>query len=183
MSDNGFVLGEHGLIDKRHAYEESMRVPMLVYAPGMVAPGTTIETMVRNIDIAPTLLEMAGARSRHQIDGRSVLGAIRGESVASPGEMLYEYYWEYAFPHTPTTFALRGDRYKYIFYHGVWDINELYDLKTDPSERFNLINMPAMQDTVNAMRDRLFTKLESTGGMQIPVRRGTWQAAERKKLP
>jgi N-acetylglucosamine-6-sulfatase len=183
MSDNGFVLGEHGLIDKRHAYEESMRVPMLVYAPGMVAPGTTIETMVRNIDIAPTLLEMAGARSRHQIDGRSVLGAIRGESVASPGEMLYEYYWEYAFPHTPTTFALRGDRYKYIFYHGVWDINELYDLKTDPSERFNLINMPAMQDTVNAMRDRLFTRLESTGGMQIPVRRGTWQAAERKKLP
>jgi N-acetylglucosamine-6-sulfatase len=183
MSDNGFVLGEHGLIDKRHAYEESMRVPMLVYAPGMVAPGTTIETMVRNIDIAPTLLEMAGARSRQPIDGRSVLGAIRGQSVAAPGEMLYEYYWEYAFPHTPTTFALRGDRYKYIYYHGVWDVNELYDLRTDPQERVNLINMPAMQDTVNAMRDRLFTQLETTNGMQIPVRRGTWQAAERKRLP
>jgi len=75
MSDNGFVLGEHGLIDKRHAYEESIRVPMLIYAPGMVAPGTTIETMVRNIDIAPTLLELAGARARHPIDGRSVLPA------------------------------------------------------------------------------------------------------------
>ena len=183
MSDNGFVLGEHGLIDKRHAYEESIRVPMLVYAPGMVAPGTTIETMVRNIDIAPTLLELTGATSRHTMDGRSVLPAIRGQSMASGGEMLYEYYWEYAFPHTPTTFALRGDRYKYIYYHGLWDTNELYDLRTDPAERVNLINVPMVQDTVNAMRDRLFTKLETTGGMQIPVRRGTWQAAERKKLP
>lgn len=183
MSDNGFVLGEHGLIDKRHAYEESIRVPMLVYAPGMVAPGTTIETMVRNIDIAPTLLELAGAHATKPIDGRSVLSAIRGERMTSPGEMLYEYYWEYAFPHTPTTFALRGDRYKYIYYHGVWDISELYDLQTDPEERVNLINVPSLRDTVNAMRDRLFDKLEATGGMQIPLRRGNWQAAERKILP
>ena len=183
MSDNGFVLGEHGLIDKRHAYEESIRVPMLIYAPGMVAPGTTIETMVRNIDIAPTLLELTGASSRHTMDGRSVLPAIRGQPMASGGEMLYEYYWEYAFPHTPTTFALRGNRYKYIYYHGLWDTNELYDLRTDPGEQVNLISVPMVQDTVNAMRDRLFTKLETTGGMQVPVRRGTWQAAERKKLP
>jgi N-acetylglucosamine-6-sulfatase len=183
MSDNGFVLGEHGLIDKRHAYEESIRVPMLIYAPGMVRPGTTIETMVRNIDIAPTLLELAGARARHLIDGRSVLPAIRGERMPSAGEMLYEYYWEYAFPHTPTTFALRGDRYKYIYYHGVWDTNELYDLQTDPEERVNLIGIPTSQDTVNAMRERLFTRLETTGGMQVPVRRGNWQAAERKILP
>jgi N-acetylglucosamine-6-sulfatase len=182
-SDNGFVLGEHGLIDKRHAYEESMRVPMLLYAPGLVAPGTTIETMVRNIDIAPTLLELAGAHSRHVMDGRSVLTAVRGGRMASPGEMLYEYYWEYAFPHTPTTFSLRGDRYKYIYYHGVWDISELYDLQTDPQERVNLIDVPALQDTVSAMRDRLFGKLEETGGMQIPLRRGNWQAAERRNLP
>lgn len=158
-------------------------MPMLVYAPGMVAPGTTIETMVRNIDIAPTLLELAGAQARHTIDGRSVLGALRGAPMRSPDELLYEYYWEYAFPHTPTTFALRGDRYKYIYYHGVWDLNELYDLRTDPDERFNLINMPSVRDTVTAMRGRLFTRLEQTGGMQIPIRRGDWQAAERKKLP
>ena len=182
-SDNGFMLGEHGLIDKRQAYEESIRVPMLLYAPGFLAPGSTISTMVRNIDIAPTMLELAGARSAHPMDGRSVLPALRGERMASPGELLYEYYWEYAFPHTPTTFALRGDRYKYIYYHGVWDLSELYDLETDPQERFNLLGMPAMQDTVRAMRGRLFDRLQATGGMQVPLRRGDWQAGERRRLP
>ena len=49
--------------------------------------------------------------------------------------LLYEYYWEYNFPQTPTTFALRGKRYKFIQYHGIWDIDELYDLKNDPARR------------------------------------------------
>jgi N-acetylglucosamine-6-sulfatase len=178
-SDNGFVLGEHGLIDKRHAYEESMRVPMVAYAPGMIRAGDTISHMVRNIDIAPTILALAGVEQTWDMDGASVLRALQGGTPAAAGEMLYEYYWEYAFPHTPTTFALRGDRYKFIFYHGIWDTNELYDLQTDPREQFNLIHMPAMQDTVRAMRRRLFDKLEATDGMRIPLRRGDWQAAER----
>ena len=179
-SDNGFVLGEHGLIDKRHAYETSMRVPMVAYAPGMITPGDTITQMVRNIDIAPTILALAGVQPEWQMDGQSVLPALRGEQVPSPGELLYEYYWEYAFPHTPTTFALRGDRFKYIFYHGIWDTNELYDLNADPMERYNLIDSPLMQDTVRAMRTRLFDRLQATQGMQVPVRRGDWQAGERK---
>jgi N-acetylglucosamine-6-sulfatase len=180
MGDNGFVLGEHGLIDKRHAYEESMRVPMLVWAPGFIAAGGTITAMVRNIDVAPTLLELAGAQSSVSMDGHSVLPALRGEPMTAAVELLYEYYWEYAFPHTPTTFALRGDRYKYIFYHGVWDTNELYDLQADPEERDNLIGSPGLQGIVAEMRDRLFGRLEATDGMRIPVRRGSWQAAERK---
>ena len=182
MSDNGFVLGEHGLIDKRHAYEESIRVPMLAWAPGWIDPGSTVETLVRNIDVMPTILDLAGARAprEHVVDGRSVLPALRGQQLASPGELLYEYYWEYAFPHTPTTFALRGDRWKYIWYHGVWDTSELYDIANDPQERFNLLNVPMLADTVRVMRDRLFDRLEATDGMQIPVRRGNWQAAERK---
>ena len=182
MSDNGFVLGEHGLIDKRHAYEESIRVPMLAWAPGWIAPGSTVETLVRNIDVMPTLLELAGARAprEHVLDGRSVLPALRGQRLASPGELLYEYYWEYAFPHTPTTFALRGDRWKYIYYHGVWDTSELYDLASDPQERVNLLHVPMLADTVTSMRDRLFDRLEATDGMQVPVRRGNWQAAERE---
>lgn len=178
-SDNGFVLGEHGLIDKRHAYEESMRVPMVAYAPGMIAAGDTIPHMVRNIDIAPTILALAGVEQAWDMDGTSVLRALQGGPPSAAGEMLYEYYWEYAFPHTPTTFALRGDRYKFIFYHGIWDTNELYDLQSDPKEMFNLIHMPAMQDTVRSMRRRLFDKLEATDGMRIPLRRGDWQAAER----
>ncbi|MGH7529788.1 MAG: sulfatase family protein [Gemmatimonadales bacterium] len=180
MGDNGFLLGEHGLIDKRNAYEESIRIPMLAYAPGWIAPGTRVESMVRNIDIAPTVLDLAGARAPWTVDGRSVLGALRGGAGDTlTGELLYEYYWEYAFPHTPTTLALRGDRFKYILYHGVWDTRELYDLVADPEERVNLIDDPAHQDTVRALHDRLWKRLIATDGMRIPLRRGDWQAAER----
>jgi N-acetylglucosamine-6-sulfatase len=181
MGDNGFLLGEHGLIDKRNAYEESMRVPMLAYAPGLIKPASKVTTVVRNIDVAPTILELAGAPSEHEVDGRSFLPALRGEQTGKEGEFLYEYYWEYAFPHTPSTFALRGDRYKYIFYHGVWDLNEFYDLETDPRERRNLINVPSYQKQIEQMRTRLFDRLEQTGGMQVPMRRGNWQAAERRR--
>jgi N-acetylglucosamine-6-sulfatase len=180
MSDNGFSLGEHGLIDKRHAYEESIRIPMLAWAPGFIAPGSTVKDMVRNIDVAPTILALAGVDRPADMDGRSVLGALRGEPSGEPVELLYEYYWEYAFPHTPTVFALRGPRYKYIYYHGVWDLNELYDLQTDSLEQHNLIEVPALQERIRDMRHRLFDRLEASGGMRIPLRRGDWQAAERK---
>ena len=182
MSDNGFMLGEHGLIDKRQAYEESIRIPMLAYAPGFVPAGAKLTGMVRNIDIAPTVLELAGVPKPDAMDGRSVLSVLRGEASASEEELLYEYYWEYAFPHTPTVFALRDGRYKYIYYHGVWDTNELYDLETDPAERFNLIDLPAYREQVARLRDRMWDRLEQTGGMLIPLKRaGVWQAAERKR--
>jgi arylsulfatase A-like enzyme len=179
MSDNGFSLGEHGLIDKRHAYEESIRIPVIAWGPGFVPEGVTSTDMVRNIDIAPTILELAGVSPTRPVDGRSVLPVLRGERMESPGELLYEYYWEHAFPQTPTTFALRGERFKYIYYHGVWDTQELYDLTNDPRERHNLIDLPEYKDTVRAMRTRLWDKLEETGGMQMPLRRGDWQACER----
>jgi N-acetylglucosamine-6-sulfatase len=181
MGDNGFLLGEHGLIDKRNAYEESMRVPLLAYAPGWIAPGTEITQLVRNIDVAPTILEIAGIPVPEEMDGHSVLPVLTGGEIPQEPEMLYEYYWEYAFPHTPTTLALREDRFKYIFYHGVWDVNELYDLQNDPREMFNLIDVPAYRDEVNRMRQRLFERLESTDGMVIPLKpAGTFQAAERE---
>lgn len=182
MGDNGFLLGEHGLIDKRNAYEESIRVPMLAWAPGFIEPGTTITSQVRNIDIAPTILEMAGASmpEEYTVDGRSFLPALQSQPEETDRAFLYEYYWEYPFPHTPTVFALRDDRYKYIFYHGVWDTNELYDLQADPQERHNLIDVPAYQDRIQDMRERLWKRLEATGGMQIPLRpSGGWQAGER----
>jgi arylsulfatase A-like enzyme len=168
------------LIDKRHAYEESIRVPMLVWAPGFIAPGLKMSELVRNIDVAPTILELAGVPKPGDMNGRSVLNPLRGRSGLEPVELLYEYYWDYAFPHTPTVFALRGDRYKYIYYHGIWDLDEFYDLTTDSLEQHNLIRMPAHQERIRAMRDRLFDHLQATDGMQIPIRRGDWQAAERK---
>jgi N-acetylglucosamine-6-sulfatase len=180
MSDNGFMLGEHGLIDKRHAYEESMRIPMLAYAPGLIPPGSKVRQIVRNIDIAPTMMELAGAPVPTTMEGRSVLAALRGDPVTWEGEMVYEYYWEYGFPHTPTTLALRGDRYKFIYYPGVWDTQELYDLERDPKERHNLIDAPEHQDRIRAMRTRLWDVLEQAGAMSTPLRRGTTQQNRRK---
>ena len=186
LGDNGFLLGEHGLIDKRNAYEESMRIPMLAYAPGFIAPGSTIDPLVRNIDIAPTILELANASTSIEMDGSSFLSLLGGaaeEATADGRDFLYEYYWEHAFPHTPTTFALRGDRYKYIYYHGVWDVNELYDLQNDPNEMFNLIHMPEHRPIVDRMRNQLFDRLEEADAMRVPMRRGSWQAGERLLLP
>lgn len=182
MGDNGFLLGEHGLIDKRNAYEESIRVPMLAWAPGYVEPGSSVESLVRNIDVAPTILSLTDASGAEMsIDGSSFLNLLRGQA-SSTGDgnraFLYEYYWEHAFPHTPTTFALRGDRYKYIYYHGVWGQNELYDLETDPNEQSNLISVPAYQERVDSMRTRLFDRLEAEDAMTVPMRRGDWQAGE-----
>jgi len=179
MGDNGFMLGEHGLIDKRQAYEESMRVPMLAYAPGLIEPGSVTGDFVRNIDVAPTVLDIMNLDVPEEMDGRSVLPVLRGQAAAWDDELLYEYYWEYAFPHTPTVLALRDSRFKFIFYHGVWDQNELYDLEADPKEQFNLIGLPAYRERADAMRDRLFDLLEETDGMQIPLRRAGWQADER----
>ena len=180
MGDNGFLLGEHGLIDKRNAYEPSIRVPMLAWAPGFIAPGTTTDALVRNIDVAPTVLALTGTAADAPIDGTSILPLLRGDTAAADRAFLYEYYWEHAFPHTPTTFALRDDRFKFIYYHGVWDRNELYDLETDPDERYNLIDVPAFRDTAAAMQRRLFDLLEADDAMAVPLRRGSWQAGERE---
>ncbi|MDT0631009.1 sulfatase [Rubrivirga sp. S365] len=199
LGDNGFLLGEHGLIDKRNAYEESIRIPFLAWSPGFVPAGSRVDGLVRNLDIAPTLLEMTRTTSPIDMDGTSFLGLLANaesgaatppdaaplptdplQAAGDPGrEFLYEYYWEYAFPHTPTTFALRGDRYKYITYHGVWDTSELYDLQADPREQVNLINVPTLKPIADAMRRRLFDRLEADDAMRVPMRRGNWQAAER----
>src|SRR5690606_4116094 len=81
MGDNGFAFGEHGLIDKRTAFEWSMRVPMLVHYPADVKPATTVDGIVANIDVAPTLLEAAGLETPAHMDGRSLLPLLREESV------------------------------------------------------------------------------------------------------
>jgi N-acetylglucosamine-6-sulfatase len=169
MGDNGFQFGEHGLIDKRTAYEESMRVPMLAYCPELIKPGTVVKEVVANIDVAPTLLEAAGLTAPSHMDGKSFLPLLQGKQVAWRDGLLYEYYWERNFPHTPTIHALRGDRYKYIHYHGIWDTDELYDLQTDSLETRNLIRSQAHQEIVKGMNRQLFEMLRKTGGMYIPL--------------
>lgn len=174
MGDNGFSFGEHGLIDKRHAYEESMRVPLLVWAPGMVKPNSVIEQNIMNVDLAPTFLELAGISKPSQMQGYSFADILKGRNVSwSRDKVFYEYYWEAAFPQTPTTFAIRTDRYKYIYYNGIWDINELYDLQADPYEMNNLVRDTTFRKTGTELRDELFNWLQQTGGLQIPLKKAS----------
>jgi N-acetylglucosamine-6-sulfatase len=169
MGDNGFAFGEHGLIDKRTAFDWSMRVPMLVYAPGLVTPGQQIDRVVANIDIAPTMLDLAGTARPSHMQGESMLPILRDQKAPWRTSLLYEYYWEWSFPQTPTQFALRGERYKYVFTHGVWDVDMFFDLQADPQESRNLADDPAHQKTIQAMRAELFGMLEKTGGLKIPL--------------
>ena len=185
MGDNGFAFGEHGLIDKRTAYEESMRVPLLVQCPELFRAGTVVGEVVANIDIAPTILEAAGLSAPNDMDGRSFLPLAEGRPTPWRTHLLYEYYWEWAFPHTPTIFALRGDRYKYIHYYGLWDINELYDMKADPREARNLIGSPEHQEVVKELREQLYETMEKTQGLYIPLKPARWgqQNLRRKDGP
>lgn len=169
LGDNGFMFGEQGLIDKRAAYEASMRIPFLVQCPELFKGGTVLTQMVANIDIAPTMLEVAGAKPPSTMDGRSLLALARSPQPPWRDALLYEYYWERNFPQTPTQHALRTDRYKYIRYHGLWDSDELYDLARDPQETRNLARQPEHAKTVRDLNVRLFEMLAESNGLYIPL--------------
>jgi N-acetylglucosamine-6-sulfatase len=171
MGDNGFQFGEHGLIDKRNAYEASVRVPLLAWAPGIIKAGSVIQQMILNIDLAPTFLDIAGITKPSQMQGQSFLPLLKGQNILWRNKVFYEYYWEQAFPQTPTTFAVRGDRYKYISYNGIWDINELFDLQNDPYEMNNLIREKSMEKVGLQLRNDLNNWLEETNGLQIPLKK------------
>ncbi|MEM7146762.1 MAG: sulfatase [Verrucomicrobiota bacterium] len=172
LGDNGFLFGEHGLIDKRCAYEASMRIPMIMQSPGQVPAGTVVDQIVANIDVAPTLLQIAGLEPPAHMDGASFLTLAEGKPDPNWRDgLLYEYLWERNYPQTPTTHAVRTDQYKYIRYHGVWDTDELYDLHADPDETQNLINSPDHQEIATRLNQQLFDLLESSHGDSIPLQR------------
>lgn len=171
MGDNGFAWGEHGLIDKRQFYEESVRVPLLVRAPGVIKGGLQIEQLVQNVDIAPSILDCAGLKKTEKMVGYSFLPLLRGEQAEWRDRIFYEYYWEFGYPQTPTMHGVRTERYKFIRYHGVWDTNEFYDLRTDPNEMKNLIGNPDCQPVIKQLNHDLYNWLESTDGMSIPLKR------------
>ena len=174
LGDNGFALGEHGFYDKRDAFEESIRIPMLAYAPGRIKPGTKVDEMVLNLDIAQTILaamKIRKPKNTPEMSGRSFLPQILGKEPSNwRKHLLYEYHWEWNFPATPTTLAIRTNRYKYIYYHGIWDKNGLYDLQTDPHERHNLIRIPAFNELASNLKNQLFNELGKMGGLSMPIR-------------
>ncbi len=168
MSDNGFLQGEHGLIDKRCMYEESIRVPLIAHCPSLVESGRRTDRIALNIDIGPTLLDAAGADLPGSFQGASFLPILKGEDPAWREAMLYEYFWEASFPQTPTVFGVRTERYKYMNYHGIFDLRELYDLEKDPKEMKNLIDDPAHFEIRKKMEKHLRELMEKYGASLVP---------------
>ncbi|WP_205945754.1 sulfatase/phosphatase domain-containing protein [Pedobacter frigiditerrae] len=158
------------MIDKRHFYEESVKVPFLAYGPGVFNGGQTIENMVQNVDIAPTVLEMAGLQKPDHMPGKSFTQLLKGDKTNWRDKVFYEYYWESSFPMTPTIFGVRSDEFKFIKYHGVWDTNELYNIKKDPEELYNLAGKPGCEKIELEMASELAAWLKSTNGLQIPLK-------------
>lgn len=169
MGDNGYMFGEHGLIDKRVAYETSARVPLLVQCPAIIPAGSAVEDVVANIDIAPTVMEAMGLKKPPHMDGRSFLPLTRGQKIPWRDYFLYVYYWEQNYPQTPTHFSLRGNQYKYTTYYGLWDTDELFDIQADPHEQKNLIHDPKFSGVKQKMQNRLYAMMDDLGGMQIPI--------------
>ncbi len=138
-SDNGFQFGEHGLIDKRTMYEPSIRIPMIAHCPELFEGGQRRAQMILNTDFCPAFLEAAGVPVPESVQGRSFYPLLTDARAAWRDAFVYTYFWERAFPQTPTVLGLRTDRYAYMRYHGVFDRYELYDLQADPDETNNLI--------------------------------------------
>jgi len=156
-SDNGYYLGEHGLGDKRSAYEESLRIPFLVRYPKLAAGGAARDEMVLNIDLAPTFLDLAGLPVPQQMQGRSLKPLLAGEqNVSWRTAWFYEYFFERGFNQIPTVLAVRTATHKLIKYPGHDDWTELFDLQADPHEKKNLYNDPAAAD----LRKRMEAEFE-----------------------
>jgi N-acetylglucosamine-6-sulfatase len=161
-SDNGFFWGEHRLADKRAAYEESIRVPLLMRYPKLIKPGTKPPEMALNIDIAPTLLQLAGAPIPKDVQGRSLVPLFEGKLGEWRSSALFEYFAEARFPRIPTWQAVRNDRWKYIHYTDVADSDELYDLQADPYEMKNLIADAGAAEQLKVMKAELERQLNAT---------------------
>jgi arylsulfatase A-like enzyme len=153
-SDNGYYLGEHNLGDKRSAYEESMRIPLLVRYPklGDKARGKTVDSLALNLDLAPTLCDLAGLKVPGTMQGRSWRPLLEGNSPADWRKaFFYEYFYERNYA-IPTVLAVRTETAKLIKYPGHDDWNELYNLSADPYETKNLIHDPADKELLTKMQ-------------------------------
>ena len=141
-SDHGYFYGEHGLNEERRlAYEETARIPLIVRYPRRVRAGLMPTQVVQTIDLAPTILSLAGAVDTERRDGMSLVPLLAGEAPAWRSSLLVEYYSDTVFPQMLTMGydAVRTGRYKYIRYSELSGMDELYDLETDSFELDNLI--------------------------------------------
>ncbi|MCX7818678.1 MAG: sulfatase [Kiritimatiellae bacterium] len=157
-SDQGFFLGEHGWFDKRWIYEESLTTPLLVRAPGVARAGSRCGALVSVLDLAPTLLELAGVSVPADLHGRSLVPLLRGETPADWRKSFYYHYYEYPGPHSVRKhYGVVTDRYK-LFHFYEAEVNEwrLIDRHSDPDELRDVYADPAYAE----VRERLLVELQ-----------------------
>jgi N-acetylglucosamine-6-sulfatase len=162
VGDNGYFYGEHGLSEERRlAYEESIRLPLLIRYPPKVRAGSAPAAQALTIDIAPTILDLAAAKPLPGIDGRSLVPLFSAGGIPSDWRrsFLIEYTTDIVFPRTLKMGydAVRSERYKYIRYRELEGMDELYDLQQDP---FELENLAAAKSSA-ALRRRMEGELEA----------------------
>ena len=154
LSDQGFYMGEHGWFDKRFMYEESFRTPMVMRYPGVIKPGTKISDMVMNIDIAPTLLQAAGARVPAAMHGQSFLPRLQNKKYQSKNALYYHYYENGEHSVSPH-FGIKTKRYKLIRFYKRVEGWELFDLQKDPSEMKNIYGTKGTEKLTRQLKSQL----------------------------
>lgn len=162
-SDNGYYNGEHSLGDKRSAYDESLRIPLLVRYPKRFPKGEVRDELVLNIDVAPTFLELAGIDAPSEMQGRSLVPLVAGKADDWRKSFLAEYFYETGFAGTPTLVAVRTERSKLIKYPGHDEWTELFDLAADPYETKNLAGDPAHKNLLAEMNEEFDRQVTATG--------------------
>lgn len=162
-SDQGFYLGEHGWFDKRFMYEESFRTPLLMRFPKEIKPNTSINSLVQNLDFAPTFLDYAGIEIPKEMQGESFRRLVSGEQKEWRDAVYYTYY-EYPAEHSVKRhYGVATDRYKLIHFYYDVDEWELYDLQEDPREMRNVYNDPKYADIKEMMHQKLVEIREKYG--------------------
>jgi len=155
-SDQGFYLGEHGWFDKRFAYNESFKTPLLMSWKDHIRPGSVSDEMVQNLDFAQTFLDLAGISAPQDMQGESLVPVLT-ESGTWNRESVYYHYYEYPAEHMVNRhYALVSKDYKLIHYYFALDEWELYDRKKDPQELVNVYENPSYKE----IRENLHLELQ-----------------------
>lgn len=154
-SDHGFFLGEHRFYDKRLMYEPSIRIPLMIRYPPRIRAGTSTARMALNLDLAPTLLDLAGAAAPAAFQGRSLMSLAANPAAQWRSDWLYEYYEYPGNEEVRPCRGVRTERYKYIHYFVAPEEFELYDLSSDPAEMHNLYGDAAHAELARTLAARL----------------------------
>lgn len=160
-SDNGYYLGEHNSGDKRSLYEESLRVPFLVRYPRLFGKGTTVDEMVLNLDLAPTLLDLAGVPALPEMQGASWKELAAGRKPASWRQSFFAHYYK-ELGDVPTCYALRTTTHKLVKYPNLPQFTEVFDLTADPYEIKNLAPDAGLTAKLDAELDQLMKTIAYT---------------------